>query len=689
MTDKETKKIKSKDIQLSEQTLNSVKEIVKKNNDKDSEETSEKNNKSISLKKETSNIVLAKDTEKKLEKYQKTTNKAIQRKQNPTYVYALGGLGEVGKNMYVLEEGNEIWIIDSGIKFSSEVFSIEGIIPSFEHLEKNVNKIRGLIITHGHEDHIGAIPHLLNLINIPKIYAGRMALNQIWAKIKEHPTIKRPKLEIISNTSKIKSNNFSFEFFNVNHSIPDSFGVYSKTRNGTIVSTGDFKFDLTSVGSKADFYKMAKIGNDGVDLLLADSTNAQVETWSLSEKVVSKKINHLVTTIKHRIIIATFASNVYRVREIINIAAKNNRKVVIIGWSMEKTIKIARTIKYINASDDLFISAKEMKNYDDDKMIIICTGTQGEQMAALSKMSRKAHPQVKIQQNDTIVFASSAIPGNYLGVDKVINNLIKMKATVITSKTHPGIHASGHAGRLEQLLMLNLIKPKFFFPIHGETMMLKSHIDSAVELGIRRKNCFILKNGDKVQLLNGDVKRAGSVIAKDIFIDGTSLTGQSLKIVMDRKKMSENGFLSITVVIDSKKNILIEKPLISVKGIFEEKSNNKIIQKIEILVKDELEKYWKFTKKISFSGIKETIKITCQNEIYKNFKLEPIIAPVILNVANKFIDPIPSWTKESKEVEDKNKKKSTTTTKDKTKKKISNSGEKKVTKKKAPVKAKT
>ncbi len=616
--------------------LKEIMDIMASNNGANNTKGKKEKKNKTNTKKE---IVLKKEENHEIQLREESTKEIVQNKktQSPTYVFALGGLEEVGKNMYVIEQDNEIWVIDSGIKFSSEIFSIEGIIPGFDYLEKNKSKIKGLIITHGHEDHIGAVPHLLNVIDIPKIYSGRMSSNQIWAKIRENKGLKKPKIEIINNTSRIKSKLFTFEFFNVNHSIPDSFGIVVRSDNGIIVSTGDFKFDLSPVGSRADFYRMSQIGQEGVTLLLSDSTNAQVDKWSLSEKVVSTTIDKIIKERKNRIIVATFASNVYRVREVINIALKYNRKIAIFGWSMEKTIKIARTIKYINVPDDLFVEGKKIKEIDDDKLIILSTGTQGEQMAALSKMANRNHQYVKIKASDTIIFASSAIPGNFLGVEKTINNLIKANAEIITNKTHPGVHASGHGGEQEQLLMLNLIRPKFFFPIHGETMMLQKHARIAEKIGIKLKNSFVLKNGERLEVLGGNVKKSTSVIARDVFIDGTNLKGQSLKVVTDRKQMSENGFLTVVVAIDSKTNTIFKDPIVTMKGIFEEKQNAKQIKHLEEAVKKELEKYFTHSKKITFSGIKENIKITCENEIFKIIGYNPIVAPTILNVSSKYI----------------------------------------------------
>ncbi len=640
--------------------LKEIMDIMASNNSENNKKAKKSKNNKANKKDSKKEIVLKEENSEIQLKDNESSKKEITVKKNqnqsPTYVFALGGLEEVGKNMYIVEQENEIWIIDSGIKFSSEVFSIEGIIPGFDYLEKNKSKIKGLIITHGHEDHIGAVPHLLNVIDIPKIYSGRMSSNQIWAKIRENKGLKKPKIEIINNTSKIKSRLFSFEFFNVNHSIPDSFGIVVRSNNGIIVSTGDFKFDLSPVGSRADFYRMAEIGQEGVTLLLSDSTNAQVDKWSLSERNVSISIDKIVRERKNRIIVATFASNVYRVREVINIALKYNRKIAIFGWSMEKTIKIARTIKYINVPDDLFVEGKKIKEIDDDKLIILSTGTQGEQMAALSKMANRNHQYVKIKASDTIVFASSAIPGNFLGVEKTINNLVKANAEIITNKTHHGVHASGHGGEQEQLLMLNLIRPKFFFPIHGETMMLQKHAKTAEKIGIKAKNSFVLKNGERLEVLNGHVRKTTSVVARDVFIDGTNLKGQSLKVVTDRKQMSENGFLNVVVAIDSKTNTIIKNPIVTMKGIFEEKQNAKQIKSLEDKVKNELNKYFDHSKKITFSGIKENIRITCENEIFKIIGYNPIVAPTILNVSSKYTpkDEVVEDTKE--EVKKDNKK---------------------------------
>ncbi len=548
----------------------------------------------------------------------------------PMFVYALGGLGEVGKNMYVFEQGNEIWIVDSGIKFASDTVSVEGIIPSFEYLEKNQKRIKGLIITHGHEDHIGSVPHLLNVVDIPNIYAGKIAAGLIWNKLRERG-VARPKINIINNKFTIKTLNFGISFFNVNHSIPDCYGVAFKSKHGTVVNTGDFKFDFTPVGTRADLNKMAALGQEGVDLMLSDSTNAGVDRFSNSEMDVRETLDELFAEAKGRIIVATFASNVYRVREIISTAVKHKRKIVINGYSMDKVVDIARRIKYINAPDELFMDLREFKKYDGDDVVIISTGTQGEVNAGISKMADGRHKEIKLKNTDTVIFASSAIPGNYEAVETVSNKLVKAGVKVIDNKKVPKVHASGHGGNQEQLLMFNLIRPRYFFPVHGETAMQVKHGKTAVKTGVNQKNVFILSNGQRLKLENGEVVLHDAVPAEDIYVDDTNLRGQSHKIISNRDKMARNGVLSITVAIDSKKNEFVLEPRCEVMGLFHKESNGEILSLVEEEVKKDLMSYWNSAEKVTFKGIKDVVRTTGERVIFDTRKLSPIVIPVVLN----------------------------------------------------------
>lgn len=548
----------------------------------------------------------------------------------PMLVYALGGLGEVGKNMYVFEQGNEIWIVDSGIKFASDTVSVEGIIPSFEYLERNQKRIKGLIITHGHEDHIGSVPHLLNVVDIPNIYAGKIAAGLIWNKVRERG-IARPKINIINNKFNIKTLNFEISFFNVNHSIPDCFGVAFKSKHGTVVNTGDFKFDFTPVGTRADLNKMAMLGQQGVDLMLSDSTNAGVDRFSNSEMDVRETLDELFGEAKGRIVVATFASNVYRVREIISMAVKHKRKIVINGYSMDKVVDIAKRIKYINAPDELFMDLREFKRYDGDDVVIISTGTQGEPNAGISKMADGRHKEIKLKPSDTIIFASSAIPGNYEAYEKVANKLVKLGVNVIDNKKVPKVHASGHGGNQEQLLMFNLLRPRYFFPVHGETAMQVKHGKTAVKTGVNQKNVFILSNGQRLKLENQEVSLFDSVPAEDIYVDDTNLRGQSHKIISNRDKMSQNGMMSITIAIDSIKNELLMSPRAEVMGVFHKESNGDILELVEKEVTKDLNSYWKSQERVTFKGIKEVVRTTGERVVFDSRKISPIVIPIILN----------------------------------------------------------
>ncbi len=560
----------------------------------------------------------------------KQQDKTINNNVPPMIVYALGGLGEVGKNMYVFEQGNEIWIVDSGIKFASDTVSVEGIIPSFEYLEKNQKRIKGLIITHGHEDHIGSVPHLLNAVDIPNIYAGKIAAGLIWNKVRERG-LGRPKINIINNKFNIKTLNFEISFFNVNHSIPDCYGVAFKSKHGTVVNTGDFKFDFTPVGTRADLNKMAALGQQGVDLMLSDSTNAGVDKFSNSEMDVRETLDELFGEAEGRIIVATFASNVYRVREIISMAVKHNRKIVINGYSMDKVVDIARRIKYINAPEELFMDLREFKKYDGNDVVIISTGTQGEPNAGISKMADGRHKEIKLVPQDTVIFASSAIPGNYESVEKVANKLVKLGVKVIDNKKVPKVHASGHGGNQEQLLMFNLMRPKYFFPVHGEVAMQVKHGKTAVKTGVNQKNVFILSNGQRLKLENKKVEYYDAVPADDIYVDDTNLRGQSHKIISNRDKMSRNGVLSITIAIDSTKNEFVMPPKAEVMGVFHKESNGETLELIESEVVKDLQNYWKSGDKITFKGIKEVVRTTGERVIFDTRKLSPIVIPVVLN----------------------------------------------------------
>ena len=410
-----------------------------------------------------------------------------------TKVYALGGLGEVGKNMYCIEHDNEIIIIDAGVKFAEEGLpGIDYIIPDYSYLVKNQKKIKALLITHGHEDHIGGIPFLLQLVTVPFIYASPLASALIKRKLEERKLTKASKIIEIDDSSRVETKFFNIGFFRTNHSIPESVGIIINTPNGRIVTTGDFKFDLTPVGEPADFQKMSFLGTTGVTLLMSDSTNAEVPTFSLSEKVVANSIQNEFRKTEGRIIVATFASNVDRVQQIVQAAVKFDRRILVFGRSMENVIQTSRKLGHIKCPDRYFIKSDEAKKFPDSQLLILCTGSQGEPLAALSRIAAGTHKFIRIKPTDTIIFSSSPIPGNAASINRVVNKLFRLGARVLTHSPLNSLHTSGHASQEEQKLMLLLTSPKYFFPVHGEYRMLKIHSELAHDVGIPKENTFVL-----------------------------------------------------------------------------------------------------------------------------------------------------------------------------------------------------
>lgn len=552
-------------------------------------------------------------------------------RKTDTLVYALGGLGEVGKNMYVIEHDDEIIIIDAGVMFpEDDLLGVDYVIPDFSHLVKNQHKIKALIITHGHEDHIGGIPFLLQRVTIPMIYAPRFAKAQIERKLEERKIKTKHKIQEISSESKVTTKHFVIGFFNVVHSIPDALGVLVNTPNGRIVSTGDFKFDLTPVGENPDYQIMSYMGEIGVTLLMSDSTNAQVSGFSISERDVAKEINRIFKKVEGRIIIATFASNVYRVQQIIEAAIAQDRKIAVFGRSMENVITIARKLGHIKASDKNFINANQLNKLPADKVLVLCTGSQGEPLAALSRIANGTHRQVSIIPGDTVIFSSSPIPGNGPSVSQVVNRLSRAGANVLTNSPLNSLHTTGHASKDEQTLMLQLIKPKYFMPMHGEYKMLKTHKETAIETGVKPENIFICSNGDVLAIRSGEVFQTDVRIqADDIYVDGNDSSGLSTAVIKDRKILSDSGLVSVVVTIDSRQNKILAKPSIVSRGFVFIKENQTLLKEAEQVVYEALKK--RMQKKVTFGEIKNTIRGSLEPFLYKHTQRNPLVIPVILN----------------------------------------------------------
>lgn len=548
-----------------------------------------------------------------------------------TLVYALGGLGEVGKNMYCFEHDDEIIIIDAGVKFpDDELLGVDYVIPDYTHLIKNKEKIKALIITHGHEDHIGGIPFLLLACSIPKIYAPRFAKALIEKKLQEKRRLSSTKIVEINADSAIKTKHFSIGFFNTVHSIPDSLGVLINTPNGRIVETGDFKFDLTPVGQNSDYQKMAYMGAAGVTLLMSDSTNSEVEGFSISEKKVAQSILEITANTPGRLIISTFASNVHRLAQIIKAARDCGRKVVVFGRSMENVVEIGMKMKTIDVDANTFISPDAINTIPAEKLCIVCTGSQGEALAALSRIANGTHKYVKIIPGDTVVFSSNPIPGNAISVSGIINQLVRVGAKVMVNTPLSSLHTTGHASKEEQKLMIQLTKPKYFMPMHGEYRMLKFHADTAVETGIPRENCFICSNGDALILRNGEVRKANMRIQTDsVYVDGNDISGLSTSVIKDRKILADNGMVAVIVCIDSRNNTILCKPSIVSRGFVFIKENQSLMKESEALVYDALKRSMK--QKVTFGDLKNCIRNTLEPYLYGKTNRNPIVIPVILN----------------------------------------------------------
>ena len=548
-----------------------------------------------------------------------------------TLVYALGGLGEVGKNMYCFEHDDEIIIIDAGVKFpDDELLGVDYVIPDYTHLIKNKDKIKALIITHGHEDHIGGIPFFLLSCPIKKIYAPRFAKALIEKKLQERKRLANTKVILVDENSSIQTDHFKIGFFNTVHSIPDSLGVLINTPNGRIVETGDFKFDLTPVGQNSDYQKMAYIGAAGVTLLMSDSTNSEVEGFSISEKQVANAVKDIIKKTSGRIIISTFASNVNRLAQIIKSASDSGRKVCVIGRSMENVVEIGMQMKTIDVPESVFISQESVNQYSPEKLCIVCTGSQGEALAALSRIAGGSHKYVKIIPGDTVVFSSSAIPGNALNIGGIVNQLVRNGAKVLVNSTLSSLHTTGHGSKEEQKLMLQLIKPKYFMPMHGEYKMLKLHSDSAIETGIPKENCFICSNGDALVLHEGEVYRSNVRIQTDaIYVDGNDISGLSTSVIKDRKILADNGLVAVIVCIDSRTNKILCKPGIVSRGFVYIKDSQSLIKEAENLVYDSLKSAMK--QKVTFGDLKNCVRKTLEPFLYQKTNHNPIVIPVILN----------------------------------------------------------
>ena len=548
---------------------------------------------------------------------------------NDTKIFALGGLGEVGKNMYCVMHNNEIVITDAGMLIpEGDLMGVDYVIPDFTFLKKNESKIKGLFITHGHEDHIGRIPFLLQTVNIPFIYAPNQAAGLIRKKLADR-NITYKNLIVYNEQTKVKFKYITVEFFRTTHSIPDSHGICITTPNGTVVTTGDFKFDLTPIGPMANLHKMAAIGKRGVTLLLSDSTNALNEGMSMSESKVDNALSEIFKVQKGRIIIATFASNIYRLKHIVDTCKRNGRKIATFGRSMENNIEISIEGGYIK-NKEIFVTPEEANKLPPSKVCLLCTGSQGEPLAALSRIANGSHRQIKLQSDDVVIFSSSAIPGNALSISRTINKLYLKGVSVYTNTLLSDIHTSGHGSEEELKLMIRLIKPKYFMPFHGEYRMLKRHADIGVLCGIPKENTFVLGNGDMLSMYKGKVKRAGSIPAEDVYVDGNRIGDIGAAVIKDRKIMSNDGIIVVIANIDINKKQILGHINITTRGFVQVNENEELLKELEQVSRRAINS--KLNGPINYSDIKNEIITNLSSYTYEKTGRKPIILPVIMDI---------------------------------------------------------
>lgn len=555
----------------------------------------------------------------------------IELKKREILVFALGGLGEVGKNMYCVQYEDEIIIIDSGLKFPDEyLMGIDYVLPDYQYLIDNQDKIKALVITHGHEDHIGGIPFLVKQVNIPIIYANGLSLGLIKNKLEERVNFP-VNLKEYQEDQEIVFNNFKITFFRTNHSIPDTFGVRLKTPVGSVVHTGDFKFDFSPTSKDTNYHKIAEIGKEGVSVLLSDSTNAELDGFTISEKVVAQTIRDMFEAIDGRIIISTFASNIHRVQQIVEASVQTGRRIAVFGRSMTKNIDVGYKLGYIKAPKGTFLYTRNPRQpINQDKLTILCTGSQGEPMAALTRIAAGTHKQISLKPGDTVILSSSPIPGNQESVNRTINMLYKRGATVITQSPFADVHASGHGGQNELKLMLKLMKPKYFMPIHGEYRMLKIHSELGQDTGIPKENTFIMSNGEVLAINEKTAYIKGKVKTSDVYVDSESIGEVGSLVIKDRRELADDGLLSVIITINEKNREVECAPNVVSRGFIYVKNFDKMTKDIQEVTIKACDKFLDYGKKLNINGIKIEVTKALKTYINKTTKRSPMIMPVIM-----------------------------------------------------------
>lgn len=546
-------------------------------------------------------------------------------------IIPLGGLGEIGKNLTVYEYGQDIIVVDCGLGFpDEELYGVDIVIPDITYLRQNKDRIRGIIITHGHEDHIGALPYVMRELDAP-IYATPLSCGIIELKLEEHDLLHNTQIFTKHAGDRFRLGCFDIEFIHVNHSIADSVALAIKTPIGIVIHTGDYKIDVTPVqGTMIDLVRLGQLGNQGVLALLADSTNVEKPGYSDSERKVRERFDELFKGCTKRIIVTTFASNIQRIQQIINVAAKYKRRVAITGRSMENMMKVATELGYMDIPDGVLMPIEQIKGQPRDRVAIISTGSQGESMSALYRMAFSEHRQINIDANDRIIISASAIPGNETTISRVIDELFHKGAEVIYDR-RTDLHVSGHASQEEQKMMLALTKPKFFMPVHGEYRMLCKHAELAQMMGIPASNTIIAENGNVVEMTRRSIKINGTVPSGRVFVDGSGVGDVGSAVLRDRKHLAQDGMIVVVVALSTEDASLVTGPDIITRGFIYEKESDDLMDEMKRVVNESLSSchYQHIT---DWAGIKSKIRTNLTGYLYKTTKRSPMILPVIIEI---------------------------------------------------------
>lgn len=597
----------------------------KKQSNGQNKSTQGKQNSKKTMNKKGDNI---KNTNKKSTRYSKITPP---KRNEPIKVSFLGGINEVGKNMTCYEYGKSMIIVDCGLAFpESDQLGVDFVIPDFTYVERNIDKVKGILITHGHEDHIGALAYLLKKVNIP-VYATLLTAGLINGKLSEHKLQHEVKINIVEAGDIVKLGDFDVEFIKVNHSIPDAVALAIKCEEGTIVQTGDFKIDTCPIdGSRINLSRFAELGNEGVLALLSDSTNAEQPGYSQSESKVGETFRNLFNQAgDRRIIIATFASNLHRVQQIIDIAAQTDRKVALSGRSLENVVAIASELGYIDIPEGTLIGIDEIKRYSDDRLVIITTGSQGEPMSALSRMALGGHRKVTVGFNDCVIISARPIPGNEKTVYKVINDLLKLGAQVIYEKMYD-VHVSGHACQEELKIMLSLVKPKYFIPVHGEQKHLRYHARLAESVGIEQNNIVIADNGYEISVSQRNVSISGTVANGKVYVDGYGVGDVGARVMKERLHLGQDGIIIIAATIDGASGELLSGPEVVSKGFVYVKEAELLMNeavKVSMRVIDSFPPY-----SFDVNAMNTKLRDEVSRLMYERTKRNPMILPILLEV---------------------------------------------------------